>query len=68
MKCTYKRELNLTKLSFDLNKSSSGCAPCLKQVIKFESKVNGRTLNQIKIDEIKTIVSSIFKGKNDAKN
>ena len=69
MKRADKREINL-KLSslkeYDLNKSSVGCAPCLKEALKIDRQVDGRSLNQIKIDEIKTIVRSIFKSsKND---
>ena len=56
MKRTYKRELNL-------NKSSVGCAPCLKEAIKIEKKINKRSLNEIKINEIKKIVNSIFENK-----
>jgi hypothetical protein len=54
MKCTDKRK-------FDLNKSSSGCAPCLNEVIKIDRQINNRVLNEIKIEEIKKIVRSIFK-------
>ena len=61
MKRTFKRELNLNEPSFDLNKSSYGCAPCLKEALKIDRKINGRSLNQIKINEIKEIVKSIFK-------
>tara|TARA_B100001123_G_C14913075_1_gene868603 strand:- start:113 stop:328 length:216 start_codon:yes stop_codon:yes gene_type:complete len=69
MKRTNKRELNLYQSSlkeYDLNKSSSGCAPCLKEALKIDRQINGRSLNEIKIDEIKSIVRSIFKSsKND---
>ena len=65
MKRTFKRELNLNKPSFDLNKSSYGCAPCLKEALKIDRKINGRSLNQIKINEIKTIVKSIFESSDD---
>ena len=68
MKRTYKRELILDKPSFDLNKSSSGCAPCLREVSKIDRQVNGRSLNPIRINEIKTIVRSIFDEENDTKN
>tara|TARA_Y100000590_G_C14817245_1_gene674920 strand:+ start:199 stop:417 length:219 start_codon:yes stop_codon:yes gene_type:complete len=67
MKSTTKRELNLNFSSpkvYDLNKSSTGCAPCLKEVLNIDRKVNGRSLNEIKINEIKKIVNSIFKNKN----
>ena len=65
MKRTFKRELNLNEPSFDLNKSSYGCAPCLKEALKIDRKINGRTLNQMKINEIKEIVKSIFKSSDD---
>ena len=65
MKRTNKRELNLTKPSFDLNKSSTGCAPCLNEALKIDRIVNNRSLNEIKINEIKDIVNSIFESSND---
>ena len=61
MKRTNKRELNLNKPSFDLNKSSVGCAPCLNEALKIDRQIGKRSLNEIKIDEIKKIVRSIFK-------
>ena len=63
MKRTNKRKLNLIRPSFDLNKSSSGCAPCLNEVLKIDRKINNRSLSEIKINEIKKIVNSIFKNK-----
>ena len=69
MKRTNKSEFNLDQSSpkaYDLNKSSTGCAPCLNEALKIERQVNQRSLNEIKINEIKKIVSSIFMGsKND---
>ena len=68
MKRTNKIEINLNKPSFNLNKSSTGCAPCLNEALKIDRQVDGRSLNEIKINEIKSIVRSIFKSsKNDAK-
>ena len=63
MRRTNKRELNLNQSSqeYDLKKSSTGCTPCLKEVLKIDRKINGRSLNEIKINEIKSIVRSIFK-------
>ena len=64
MKRTNKREFNLDQSSpkvYDLNKSSTGCAPCLKEALKIERLVNNRSMNEIKINEIKEIVNSIFK-------
>ena len=66
MKRTYKRELNLNQSSlkeYDLNKSSTGCAPCFNEALKIERQTNVRSLNEIKINEIKTIVRSIFENK-----
>ena len=63
MKRTNKRKLNLNKPLFDLNKSSTGCAPCLKEASEIERKVNNRSLSNIKIEEIKRIVNSIFGSK-----
>ena len=65
MKRANKRELDLNKPLIDLNKSSTGCAPCLNEALKIDRQVNKRSLNEMKIDEIKTIVRSIFKGSND---
>ena len=61
---TNKKEFSLNHSSQDvnvnLNKSLVGCVPCLNSASKIENKVAGRSLNEIKIDEIKEIVSSIF--------
>ena len=65
MKRANKRELDLNNPLIDLNKSSTGCAPCLNEALKIDRQVNKRSLNEMKIDEIKTIVRSIFKGSND---
>ena len=66
MKRTNKIENNLNEPSFDLNKSSTGCAPCLKEALKIDRQINERPLNEIKIEEIKKIVRSIFQSsKND---
>ena len=67
MKRTNKRKLNLNKPSFDLNKSNVGCAPCLKEALKIDRQIKGRSLNEIKINEIKTIVRSIFESSKDDK-
>ena len=66
MKRTDKRKLNLNKPLFDLNRYSTGCAPCLNEAFKIERKVNNRSLNEIKINEIKDIVNSIFESKKNA--
>ena len=66
MKRTDKRKFDLNNPLIDLNKSSNGCAPCLNEALKIDRKINNRPLNEIKINEIKAIVSSIFESsKND---
>ena len=57
MKRTFKKDL-------DLNKSSVGCAPCIKEAYKIEKKIEERSLSDIKIEEIKEIVNSLFENKN----
>jgi|TARA_B100001093_G_scaffold484950_1_gene518847 hypothetical protein len=54
MRRTKKKDLNLNKLK-------TGCSPCLNEVKKMQQKINNRDLSKIKIDEIKKIVSSLFK-------
>ena len=69
MRRTNKRELNLNQSSpkeIDLNKSSTGCVPCLNEAKKIDRQVNKRSLNEIKIDEIKKIVRSIFRTSDNA--
>ena len=56
MKRTDRTEINL-------NQSSSTCAPCLNEASKIKRQVNNRSLSEIKIEEIKKIVSSIFESK-----
>ena len=58
MKRTNKKELNL-------NKSSVSCAPCLNKALKIEKRINNRSLNEIKINEIKEIVNLIFESSNN---
>ena len=63
MKRTNRRELYLDQSSpkvYDLNKISTGCAPCLKEALKIDRQIKDKPLNEIKIEEIKRIVRSIF--------
>ena len=70
MKRTNKREFNLNQTSpkdYNLNKSSTGCAPCLNEALKIDRQISNRVLSEIKIEEIKKIVRSIFKSSKNAK-
>tara|TARA_Y100000590_G_C14826009_1_gene678274 strand:- start:166 stop:378 length:213 start_codon:yes stop_codon:yes gene_type:complete len=68
MKRANKKEFNFNLSSlkeYDLNKSLTGCAPCLKEALRIDRQVNKKSLNEIKIEEIKKIVRSIFQGSNN---
>ena len=54
MRRTIKKEINLNKLK-------TGCSPCMKEAKIMEQKISNRNISEIKIDEIKNIVSSMFK-------
>ena len=54
MSRTIKKEINLNKLK-------SGCSPCMSEAKKMEQKISNREVSEIKIEEVKVIVSSMFK-------
>ena len=54
MRRTIKKEINLNKLK-------TGCQPCMTEARKMEQKICNRKVSEIKIEEVKTIVSSMFK-------
>ena len=56
MRRTLKKNINLNSLK-------TGCSPCMNEVKKMKRKIAKRDLSEIKIQEIKNIVSSIFKEK-----
>ena len=49
-----KKDLNLNKLKI-------GCSPCLNEAMKMKQQLLNREVSEIKIEEIKKIVSSLFK-------
>jgi uncharacterized Rmd1/YagE family protein len=49
-----KKDLNLSMLK-------TSCSPCLNEVKKMQQKISNREVSEIKIQEIKKIVSSLFK-------
>jgi hypothetical protein len=54
MRRTIKKDLNLSNLK-------TGCSPCLNEARKMEQKISDKEISEIKIEEIKKIVSSLFK-------
>ena len=53
-----------TKKDVNLNKLKTGCSPCMTEAKKMEQKISNRNISEIKIEEIKNIVSSMFNNKN----
>jgi len=51
----------IIKKEVNLNKLKTGCSPCISEAKKIEQKISNRNVSEIKIEEVKTIVSSIFK-------
>ncbi len=49
-----------TKKEINLNKLKTGCSPCMSEARKMEQKISNRKVSKIKIEEVKTIVSSMF--------
>ena len=48
------------KKTINLNKLRTGCSPCMNQAKIMEQKISNRNISEIKIKEIKNIVSSMF--------
>jgi len=45
----------------NLNKLKTGCSPCKLEAKKMEQKISNRNISEIKLEEVNTIVSSLFK-------
>ena len=54
MRRAVKKEVNLNKLK-------TGCSPCIREVNYMEQKISNRKISELKIEEVKTIISSMFK-------
>jgi len=54
MRRTLKKDLNL-------NSFKTGCSPCKNEAKKMQRKIANRDLSEMKIQEIKSLVSTIFK-------
>ena len=49
------------KKVINLNKLRTGCSPCMNEAKIMKQKISNRKVYEIKINEIKDIVSSMFK-------
>ena len=54
---------SIRKKEINLNTLKTGCSPCLNEAKKIQRKLANREISEIKIDEIKKIVSSLFSDK-----
>ena len=54
MRRTIKKEINLNKLK-------TGCSPCMAEAKRMEQRISNRKVSEIKLEEVKSIVSSMFK-------
>ena len=54
---------SIRKKEINLNTLKTGCSPCLNEAKKIQRKLANREMSEIKIDEIKKIVSSLFSDK-----
>jgi hypothetical protein len=50
-----------TKKNINLNKLNTGCSPCLNEAEKMKKKISKINISEIKSQEFKKIVSSLFK-------
>jgi hypothetical protein len=51
----------ITKKNINLSKLKTGCSPCLNEAKQMQNKIFNRKISDIKAEEIKIIVSSLFK-------
>ena len=51
----------MIKKDLNLNKLKTGCSPCFKEAKKMQQKLSDKEISKVKIQEIKKIVSSLFK-------
>ena len=50
----------IIKKEHNLNKLKTGCSPCMNEAERMKQKISNRNISDIKIEEIKNIVSSMF--------
>ena len=53
----------IIKKNLNFYRFKTGCSPCLNEEKKMQKKIANISLSEIKIQEIKNIVSSLFKEK-----
>ena len=53
----------IIKKEHNLNKLKTGCSPCINEAKRMNQKISNRNISEIKIEEIKSIASSMFNKK-----
>ena len=53
----------IIKKEYNLNKLKTGCSPCMNEARIMKQKISDRNISELKIEEIKNIVSSMFNKK-----
>ena len=53
----------IIKKEHNLNKLKTGCSPCMSEATRMKQKISNRNISEIRIEEIKNIVSSMFNRK-----
>ena len=53
----------IIKTEHNLNKLKTGCSPCINEATKMKQEISNKNISEIKIEEIKSIVSSMFNKK-----
>ena len=53
----------IIKKEHNLNKLKTGCSPCMNEAKRMKQKISNRNISELKIEEIKYIVSSMFNKK-----
>jgi len=53
----------IIKKEYNLNKLKTGCSPCMNEAKIMKQKISNKNISELKIEEIKNIVSSMFNKK-----
>ena len=53
----------IIKKKHNLNKLKTGCLPCMNEAKIMKQKISNKNISELKIEEIKNIVSSMFNKK-----
>ena len=53
----------IIKKEHNLNKLKTGCSPCINEAKRMKQKISNRNISELKIEEIKDILSLMFNKK-----